>query len=213
VKKVRMFWSSLFLGRVRIRGGEGKVVTKQSHYLAYILNRCIWQKNFLVLQELANLPTLELIQNDGSPSARKLFILWNTVACPKTVWVFATIRDLLRRSIFSRNMYFLLTLLKYSCWRKLVEWILENLQLKILISEIQGNNYLLLQKWMENLGPLLLGLHGIQKILVPFFFSFFFSSYFCSFPLSAGGHIWDAYAVKIKCLLLQWEFHMPPVRM
>ncbi|XP_024168520.1 uncharacterized ATP-dependent helicase YprA isoform X1 [Rosa chinensis] len=28
--------------------------------------------------ELANLPTLELIQNDGSPAARKLFILWNS---------------------------------------------------------------------------------------------------------------------------------------
>lgn len=40
---------------------------------------------FLILQELANLPTLELIQNDGSPSARKLFILWNPIACPKTV--------------------------------------------------------------------------------------------------------------------------------
>ncbi|XP_059453824.1 uncharacterized protein LOC132184275 isoform X1 [Corylus avellana] len=35
--------------------------------------------------ELANLPTLELIQNDGSPSARKLFILWNPIACPKTL--------------------------------------------------------------------------------------------------------------------------------
>ncbi|XP_062159413.1 uncharacterized protein LOC133866791 isoform X4 [Alnus glutinosa] len=35
--------------------------------------------------ELANLTTLELIQNDGSPSARKLFILWNPVACPKTL--------------------------------------------------------------------------------------------------------------------------------
>ncbi|KAG6675366.1 hypothetical protein I3842_15G097700 [Carya illinoinensis] len=32
--------------------------------------------------ELANLRTLELIQNDGSPSARKLFILWNPIACP-----------------------------------------------------------------------------------------------------------------------------------
>ncbi|XP_030939060.1 uncharacterized protein LOC115963945 isoform X4 [Quercus lobata] len=35
--------------------------------------------------ELANLPTLELIQSDGSPSARKLFILWNPVVSPKTI--------------------------------------------------------------------------------------------------------------------------------
>ncbi|XP_028763598.1 uncharacterized protein LOC114721875 isoform X2 [Neltuma alba] len=33
--------------------------------------------------ELANLPTLELVQNDGSPSARKLFILWNPILRPK----------------------------------------------------------------------------------------------------------------------------------
>ncbi|KAL6182984.1 hypothetical protein ACLB2K_044395 [Fragaria x ananassa] len=32
--------------------------------------------------ELANLPTLELIQNDGSPAARKLFILWNSDGSP-----------------------------------------------------------------------------------------------------------------------------------
>ncbi|XP_030924335.1 importin subunit alpha-2-like isoform X1 [Quercus lobata] len=36
-------------------------------------------------KELANLPTLELIQSDGSPSARKLFILWNPVVSPKTI--------------------------------------------------------------------------------------------------------------------------------
>ncbi|XP_030924336.1 importin subunit alpha-2-like isoform X2 [Quercus lobata] len=36
-------------------------------------------------KELANLPTLELIQSDGSPSARKLFILWNPVVSPKTL--------------------------------------------------------------------------------------------------------------------------------
>ncbi|KAK7861571.1 putative atp-dependent helicase ypra [Quercus suber] len=35
--------------------------------------------------ELANLPTLELIQSDGSPSARKLFILWNPVVSPKII--------------------------------------------------------------------------------------------------------------------------------
>ncbi|XP_073221327.1 uncharacterized protein, partial [Cicer arietinum] len=35
--------------------------------------------------ELANLPTVELFQNDGSPSARKLFILWNPVLRPKAI--------------------------------------------------------------------------------------------------------------------------------
>ncbi|GER38598.1 dead box ATP-dependent RNA helicase [Striga asiatica] len=36
--------------------------------------------------ELANLPTIELIENDGSPSGLKLFILWNPPLCLKTVW-------------------------------------------------------------------------------------------------------------------------------
>ncbi|PON82996.1 UBQ, helicase-c and DEAD-like helicase domain-containing protein [Trema orientale] len=35
--------------------------------------------------ELANLPEVELIQNDGSPSARKLFVLWNPIASQKNV--------------------------------------------------------------------------------------------------------------------------------
>ncbi|KAK7281089.1 hypothetical protein RIF29_08779 [Crotalaria pallida] len=35
--------------------------------------------------ELANLPTVEVIQNDGSPSTRKLFILWNPVLRSKAV--------------------------------------------------------------------------------------------------------------------------------
>ncbi|KAL7161138.1 hypothetical protein ACSBR2_041739 [Camellia fascicularis] len=34
---------------------------------------------------LANLPTMEMIQNDGSPSGQKLFVLWNPPLCPKTV--------------------------------------------------------------------------------------------------------------------------------
>ncbi|KAL2242976.1 UNVERIFIED_CONTAM: ATP-dependent helicase hrq1, partial [Sesamum indicum] len=37
-------------------------------------------------QELANLPTVELIEKDGSPSALKLFMLWNPPLCLKTVW-------------------------------------------------------------------------------------------------------------------------------
>ncbi|XP_045812887.1 uncharacterized ATP-dependent helicase YprA isoform X2 [Trifolium pratense] len=36
--------------------------------------------------ELANLPKVELFQKDGSPSARKLFILWNPVLRPKTIF-------------------------------------------------------------------------------------------------------------------------------
>ncbi|CAB4281068.1 unnamed protein product [Prunus armeniaca] len=35
--------------------------------------------------ELASLPTLELTQNDGSPAARKLFILWNPFVDQETV--------------------------------------------------------------------------------------------------------------------------------
>nr|KYP47965.1 Putative ATP-dependent helicase HRQ1 [Cajanus cajan] len=35
--------------------------------------------------ELANLSTLELFQNDGSPSARKLFVLWNPALRPKAI--------------------------------------------------------------------------------------------------------------------------------
>ncbi|XP_057517360.1 uncharacterized protein LOC130798412 isoform X2 [Amaranthus tricolor] len=35
--------------------------------------------------ELANLPTMELIDNDGSPSAPKLFTFWNPPLSPKTV--------------------------------------------------------------------------------------------------------------------------------
>ncbi|KAK6148636.1 hypothetical protein DH2020_019548 [Rehmannia glutinosa] len=35
--------------------------------------------------ELANLPTVELIENDGSPSGLKLFMLWNPPLCLKTV--------------------------------------------------------------------------------------------------------------------------------
>ncbi|KAF3438025.1 hypothetical protein FNV43_RR20781 [Rhamnella rubrinervis] len=36
-------------------------------------------------KELANLPKVELIQNDGSPSARKVFILWNPILHQETV--------------------------------------------------------------------------------------------------------------------------------
>lgn len=39
----------------------------------------------MVLQELANLPTAELIEDDGSPSGLKLFMLWNPPLCLKTV--------------------------------------------------------------------------------------------------------------------------------
>ncbi|KAI4365849.1 hypothetical protein MLD38_021798 [Melastoma candidum] len=34
--------------------------------------------------ELANLESIELVQNDGSPSAKKLFVLWNSSESPQT---------------------------------------------------------------------------------------------------------------------------------
>ncbi|KAG5536355.1 hypothetical protein RHGRI_023955 [Rhododendron griersonianum] len=43
--------------------------------------------------ELANLPTMELIQNDGSPSGRKLFVLWNPPLNPDTVLKKSSSRD------------------------------------------------------------------------------------------------------------------------
>ncbi|KAL2462078.1 ATP-dependent helicase [Abeliophyllum distichum] len=36
--------------------------------------------------ELASLPSVELIENDGSPSGSKLFMLWNPPLCLKNVW-------------------------------------------------------------------------------------------------------------------------------
>ncbi|THG06423.1 hypothetical protein TEA_000713 [Camellia sinensis var. sinensis] len=48
--------------------------------------------------ELANLPTMELIQNDGSPSGQKLFVLWNPPLCPKTD------RRRIESEFFSRNL-------------------------------------------------------------------------------------------------------------
>ncbi|CAH9142639.1 unnamed protein product [Cuscuta epithymum] len=36
-------------------------------------------------KELANLPAIELIQNDGSPSGPKTFVLWNPPVCLRTV--------------------------------------------------------------------------------------------------------------------------------
>ncbi|KAF3438232.1 hypothetical protein FNV43_RR20993 [Rhamnella rubrinervis] len=38
----------------------------------------------LIHQELANLPKIELMQNEGSPSARKLFILWDPILRQET---------------------------------------------------------------------------------------------------------------------------------
>lgn len=46
----------------------------------YLLILNMWaslQITFLLHQELANLPNLELIQNDGSPCGPKYFLLWN----------------------------------------------------------------------------------------------------------------------------------------
>jgi hypothetical protein len=87
----------------------------------------------------------------------------------KNCMCFATISDLLE--VFFKKYVFLANAqLKYSCWRKLAVWILEDLQLKLLISEIQGNNYQLLQKWMENSGMLLLGFAWHTEDSGSFFF-------------------------------------------
>lgn len=115
---------------------------------------------FLMLQELSNLPTLELIQNDGSPSARKLFILWNPIVYAKTV------RTRVKSTIWSRNIYLLANVTNYSCWRKIgAVGILVSLQLKISILDIQGNHYPTAVE-MENFhGDLCYDLHGMQGIL------------------------------------------------
>lgn len=39
----------------------------------------------MFLQELAILSSVEVIDDDGSPSASKLFMLWNPPLCLKTV--------------------------------------------------------------------------------------------------------------------------------
>lgn len=44
-----------------------------------------WNESILMLQELANLSTLELIKNDGSPSSQKHFVLWNPTPNTRTV--------------------------------------------------------------------------------------------------------------------------------
>ncbi|KAL6995021.1 hypothetical protein U1Q18_005155 [Sarracenia purpurea var. burkii] len=58
--------------------------------------------------ELANLPTMELINNDGSPSGRKLFVLWNPPLYPKAVLkrttnIMDTEESLAKNVIFRRS--------------------------------------------------------------------------------------------------------------
>ncbi|KZV15998.1 hypothetical protein F511_14364 [Dorcoceras hygrometricum] len=53
--------------------------------------------------ELANLPTVELIENDGSPSALKLFMLWNPPLHLKTVWK-RTKNNLGAKKSFDKNV-------------------------------------------------------------------------------------------------------------
>ncbi|KAF3438244.1 hypothetical protein FNV43_RR21005 [Rhamnella rubrinervis] len=53
------------------------MLTLPVHAYAHISSR-------LIHQELPNLPKMELIQNEGSPSARKLVILWNPILRQET---------------------------------------------------------------------------------------------------------------------------------
>lgn len=99
--------------------------------------------NFHV-QELANLPTLELFQNDGSPSARKLFILWNPILRPKDVsWNSFCEVIYSSYSVNWRHICTTLMLLLPYCrsWRKLsLQLVIMSWQMKVLILFVQGDN-------------------------------------------------------------------------
>ena len=58
---------------------------KADLYICQILKLAVINVNCVVIQELANLPAAKLVQNDGSPSSLKLFLLWNPPLCMKTV--------------------------------------------------------------------------------------------------------------------------------
>ena len=75
---------------------NGKLFNKLVWYLNWVaLSRCsavdLYSggneliSTFPVFQELANLPTVELIDKDGSPSGPKLFLLWNPPLYSKNV--------------------------------------------------------------------------------------------------------------------------------
>lgn len=73
-------------------------------------------------QELANLSTLELINNDGSPSSQKLFALWNPTSYPETVgavlfFLFSvSVKDMHNNMLF---IYCSLALPNYRCQTKM----------------------------------------------------------------------------------------------
>jgi hypothetical protein len=96
-------------------------------------------------QELANLPTVELFQKDGSPSARKLFILWNPALRPKTVSWSSVVLVKQYNSSSANGKHILtnqmLLLLDCSYPVKLgLLWIMMSWQMKVLILFVQGDN-------------------------------------------------------------------------
>lgn len=91
----------------------------------------------MILQELANLSELELIENDGSPSSQKLFVLWNPFSCLKSVGVWQISWFSVSYNYMSRYCMspFLLNLLDYRCGTELrMTWML----VILLHVEIQG---------------------------------------------------------------------------
>jgi hypothetical protein len=97
------------------------------------------------VQELANLPTVELFQKDGSPSARKLFILWNPALRPKTVSWSSVVLVKQYNSSSANGKHILtnqmLLLLDCSYPVKLgLLWIMMSWQMKVLILFVQGDN-------------------------------------------------------------------------
>ena len=57
----------------------------------------------MLFQELANLPAVEVIADDGSPSTLKLFMLWNPPLCLKTVRVSSLVYPTSIQNFFGLN--------------------------------------------------------------------------------------------------------------
>ncbi|KAK9278899.1 hypothetical protein L1049_028480 [Liquidambar formosana] len=75
--------------------------------------------------ELAKLQTLELIQNDGSPSSQKFFILWNPPLCLRTVGVLLVSCPIMEVScLFAEMVQHGLRCIAFCKTRKLCELVL-----------------------------------------------------------------------------------------